>query len=81
MTTALEGVRGQRHAPAGLYLGKDLVPIVQESGWALGPVWIGAEDLAPTGIRSPDRPVRSQSLYGLSHPVLEVAFYFLKYRL
>jgi hypothetical protein len=23
-----------------------------------GPVWTGAESLAPTGIRSPDRPVR-----------------------
>ena len=32
-------------------------------GWAPGPVWTGAENLAPTGIRSPDRPDRSQSLY------------------
>ena len=37
--------------------GKDPVPIVQEAGWAPGPVWTGAENLAPTGIRSPDRPV------------------------
>ena len=29
--------------------------------------WIGAENLAPTGIRSPDRPVRSQSLYRLRY--------------
>ena len=35
--------------------GKDPVPIVQEVGWAPGPVWMGAENLAPTGIRSPDR--------------------------
>ena len=41
--------------------GKDPVPIVQEAGWAAGPVWTGAENLAPTGIRSPDRPARSQS--------------------
>ena len=27
--------------------GKDLVPIVQEAGWASGPVWTGAENLAP----------------------------------
>ena len=27
--------------------GKDLVPIVQEPGWAPGPVWMGAENLAP----------------------------------
>ena len=26
---------------------KDLVPIVQEAGWAPGPVWTGAENLAP----------------------------------
>jgi hypothetical protein len=49
-------------------LGKDLVPIVQEGGWASGPVWTGAENLAPTRSRSPDCPVRSQSLYRLRYP-------------
>jgi hypothetical protein len=39
--------------------GKDPVPTVQEAGWAPEPVWTGAENLAPTGIRSPDRPTRS----------------------
>jgi hypothetical protein len=39
--------------------GKDPVPIVQDAGWALGPVWTRAENLALTGIRSPDRPARS----------------------
>jgi len=48
--------------------GKDPVPIVQEAGWAPGSVWTGAENLAPTRIRSPDRPARSQSLYQLSYP-------------
>jgi len=48
--------------------GKDLIPIVQEAGWAPGPVWTGAENFAPTGIRSPDRPALSQSLYRLSYP-------------
>ena len=48
--------------------GKDPVPIVQEAGWAPGPVWTGAENLAFTGIRSPDRPARSQSLYRLRYP-------------
>ena len=42
---------GQQHASAALYHGKDPVPIVQEAGWAPGPVW-RAENLAPTGIRS-----------------------------
>ena len=62
-------MRGQCHAPAALYLGKDPVLIVQEAGWAPGPVWKDAENLAPTGIRSPDRPARSQSLYRLRYPV------------
>jgi len=47
---------------------KDPVPIVQEAGWAPGPVWTGAENLSPTGIRSPDRPARSQSPYRLRYP-------------
>jgi len=38
--------------------GKDTVLIVQEAGWTSGPVWTGAENLALTGIRSPDRPAR-----------------------
>ena len=61
------GVGGQHHAPAALP-GKDPVPIVQEAGWAQGPVWTGAENLAlPIGIRSPDRPTRGESLYRLSY--------------
>jgi hypothetical protein len=45
-------VRGQRHAPAAPYPPENPVPIVQEVGWAAGPVWTAAENLAPTGIRS-----------------------------
>ena len=49
--------------------GSDPVPIVQEAGLASGLVWTGAENLtSPTGIRSPDRPARSESLYRLSYP-------------
>ena len=48
--------------------GKDPVPIVQEAGWTPGPVWTGAENLAPIGIWSPYRPARSQSLYRLRYP-------------
>jgi hypothetical protein len=47
---------------------KNPVPIIKEAGWASGPVWTGAENIAPTGIRSPDRPPRSRSLYRLSYP-------------
>jgi len=48
--------------------GKDSVPIVHEAGWAPGSVWTGAENLALTWIRYPDRPARSQSLYRVSYP-------------
>ena len=40
------------------------VPIVQEAGWDSGP----AENLAPTGVRIPNRPAHSESLYRLSYP-------------
>jgi len=52
MSSALDGVGGQRHAPAAFIPGKDPVPIIQEAGWAPGPVWIGAENFVTTGIRS-----------------------------
>ena len=39
------------------------------AGWARGPFWRVAEILAPpSGIRQPDRPARSQSLYRLRYP-------------
>ena len=56
---------GQRHAPVALPQERP-VRIVQEAGWASGPVWTGAENLTTTGIRSPDLPARSESLYRLS---------------
>jgi hypothetical protein len=48
--------------------GKEPVPIVHEAGWASGPVWTGAENLASTGIRSPDLSARNESLYRLHYP-------------
>jgi len=52
--------------PGRFTLGKDPVPTVEEADCAPGPIWTGAENLSPTGTRSPDRPARSESLYGLS---------------
>jgi len=66
MTAALEGVSGQQHAPAALYPGKDPVLILQEAGWAPGPVWTGGKS-RPHRDSIPDRPARSQSLYRLSY--------------
>jgi len=68
MTTALEGGEGSASRPGrSLLPGKNAVLFVQEAGCAPGPVWTGAENLAPTGIRFPDRPARSQSLYRLRY--------------
>ena len=47
--------------------GKDPVPIVQEAGWAPGPVWTDGKS-RPHRDSIPDCPARSQSLYRLSYP-------------
>ena len=47
--------------------GKDPVPILQEAGWAPGPVWTGGKS-RPLWDSISDRPARSQSLYRLSYP-------------
>jgi len=68
LTSTWYGVRWSMPRPGRFTPGKDPVPILQEAGWAPNPVWTGAENLVPTGIRSLDCPVRSQSLYRLSYP-------------
>ena len=54
--------------------GKDPVPIVQEAGWAPGPVWTGGKS-RPHRDSIPDRPALSQSLYRLSYPAHNFAMY------
>ena len=46
---------------------RDAVLTVQDAGRAPGPVWTGEDNICPTGIRSPDPPARSVSLYRLSY--------------
>ena len=58
---------GQQHAPAHFTLGKHPVPILQEAGWAPGPVWIG-EKSRPHQNSILDHPAHSKSLYWLSYP-------------
>jgi hypothetical protein len=76
LTSALDGGGWSTPRPGRFTPGKDPVPIVWEAGWAPGPVWTGAENLAPTGIRSPDCPARSQSLYRLSSNTVKNADIF-----
>jgi len=52
--------------PRPLYPREDPVPIIQEAGWASVPVWTGAENVTPTGIRSSDHPVRESDPEGAS---------------
>ena len=67
LTSVLDG-GGCSTPPLGHFNpGNDPVPIVQDDGWVPEPVWMGAENLAPTGIRSLDRPARSESPYRLSY--------------
>jgi len=68
MTAALEGGEWSAARPGRtLPLGKDPVPILQEAGWAPGPVWTGGKS-RPHWDSIPDRPARSQSPYQLSYP-------------
>ena len=45
----LDRAGGQRHAPAALPPGKDPVPVVQEAGWAPGPIQTVANISPPLG--------------------------------
>jgi hypothetical protein len=60
LTSALEEGWMVNATPWPLYpLERDPVPVLQEAGWPMGPVWTGAENIAPTGFRNLDRPARS----------------------
>jgi len=63
MTAALKGgewsaARPSRTSPPG----KDPVPILQEAGWAPGPVWTGRKS-RPHWASILDPPARTQLLY------------------
>jgi hypothetical protein len=56
------GFGDQRQDPVGLLPERNPVRIVREDGWNSGPVRRNAERLAPSGIRSTDRPGSSKSV-------------------
>ena len=62
-TSALDGVGGQSHAPGRFIPGKGAGSHCI-GGWVDHRV----ENLASIGIRSPDRPAHSESLYRLCYP-------------
>jgi hypothetical protein len=49
LASALDGVEWSKLHPGRFTSGEDPVPIVQEAGWAPGPVWTGVENLPPQG--------------------------------
>lgn len=54
--------------PWPLYPQRDQVRVLQEAGWVLGLVWMGLENLAAVGLRTPDHPDCSELLYRLCYP-------------
>jgi len=70
--TGNEGPEGEERHSSTLSLTSSTprpqVPIVTEDGWTPGTVWTDAENLTATGIRSPFRPSRSESLHRLRYP-------------
>ena len=69
LTSALDGgVDGQRHAPGRFTPRKEIrYPLYRRLGGPLGRSGRIRKISPPTGIRSPDRPARSESLYRLSY--------------
>jgi hypothetical protein len=67
LTSALEGVGGQRHAPAALPPRKTRYPLYRRLGGPQGLSGWARKISSPNGIRSPDRPTRSELLYRLSY--------------
>jgi hypothetical protein len=56
-------VNGQHQATAALAPENDPAAIVQEPGRVTGLGWTGSENFSLAGIRSPDRPARSELLH------------------
>ena len=68
LTSALDGVGGQRHAPAALPPGKTRCPLHKRLGGPQGRSERVRKILASTGIRSRDRLARKECLYRLRYP-------------
>jgi hypothetical protein len=68
LTSALDGVGGQHHAAAALPPGKTRYQLLRRLGGPRARSGRVRKISPATGIRSPDRPARSESLYRLSYP-------------
>ena len=68
LTSALDGGGWSMSCPGCFTLGKTQYPLHRRLVGPQGRSGIGAENLAPTRIRSPGCPACSESLYQLSYP-------------
>ena len=68
LTSALDGVGGQRHVSAALPAGKTRYPLFRRLGEPQGRSGRVRKILLTNGIRSPYCPVRSELLYRLGYP-------------
>lgn len=83
LTSALDRVNGQHHAPAASPRGKSPRNHCIEAGWALSPVWIGVEkgkSLAPHRRSKPEQstPWRVATPTALCWPVAQIKLNVLK---
>jgi len=69
LTAALDGGGWSTPHPGRLPPEKTRYPFYRRLGWPRGRYKRVGKILPPTGIRSPDSPARSESLYRLSYPV------------
>ena len=67
LTSPLDWVGGERHAPAASLPRRTQYPLYRRLGRSQSRSGRVRKISPPTGIRSPDRPVRSESLYRLSY--------------
>ena len=72
------GVGGQRHAPAALPPGKTRYPLYRRLGGTQGRSG-QVRKISPTGIRSPDRPSRSDLLYRPSYAGSQRTYFTLQF--
>ena len=72
------GVGGQLHSLAALRPGKTRYPLYSRLGGPQGRSGRMRKNLATTGIRSPDRQSRSESLYRLSYSGPRTTCFYIK---
>ena len=71
------GMDGQRHAPVPLSPGKNRYPLYRRMSGPQGRPGRVRKISPLAGIRSPDRPARSESLYRLSYPGSHVIYIYI----